>query len=570
MKYMERINRERINPIYTEITECTDCNKCIRECPVKGIKVKDGHASIDPELCILCGHCTRVCPRGAKKVRNDIDRVKTLLSNTPNVVASVAPSFITEFPGISFEQLNTALIKIGFSRAEETALGAQIVSRYIDDKLQFRNISISSACPVTVSYIKKYRPEFANSIMEIDSPLLAHCRKIKSEEDSTVVFIGPCIGKKAEADTNPEILHTALTFKDIKKWFNDEGILFTTLRETPVRKRATNGAYYPIEGGMIKSLFSSKKDDSGFFSFSGIDSIVNALDGVTEDPEIFGGSFFELLACDGGCINGPGASCFSKTAVKNLRVLKSASYTKESDIKDIPINNSWRIDPVKTDTFSEMEIAQAMSRVGKMKKEDEINCGACGYSTCREFATALLSGKAETNMCLNYLRKLSEQKANALIHTMPSGVIMVDNNLTIIESNRSFANLMGEDCKIIYDVNNGLNGINLSKLFTQHNIFSQCLKTGKPTESIIKIGNKIVKCIVYSVVDFMVVGGIFRDETEPTIRRQKIISKAQEVLTKNVETVQQIAFLLGENAAESEIMLNSIMESFDTVETSDK
>ncbi|WP_187759761.1 [Fe-Fe] hydrogenase large subunit C-terminal domain-containing protein [Thiospirochaeta perfilievii] len=554
----------KLNPIYTEITECNDCNKCIRECPVKSIKVKSGHAFIEPDLCILCGHCTRVCPRGAKKVRNDLDYVKSYLKENPNqrVIASVAPSYLSEYPGVTFEKLNTLFKKLGFYRAEETAIGAQIVSRYIDNNL-LEGVTISSACPVTLSYIKKYRTELSKSILNVDSPLLAHCKELKSKEDCKIVFFGPCIGKKSEADNNPELLLSALTFKDLNKWTEDEEIILEDLEESFVPKRGTNGSFYPIEGGMIKS-FKSKNDLR--FSYSGIDSIVNSLDGISSHDKNLSGSFFELLACDGGCINGPGASCHSQTALKTIKVLEGASNKQENAKRDVSIVRDWRVDAITQLNFSEEEIRNVMRSVGKVKIEDEINCGACGYSTCREFALALLEGKAETNMCLNYLRKLSEQKANALIHTMPSGVIMVDNNLKIIESNSAFASLMGEDCSTIYKINEGLNGVSLDKILPQFRQFSQCLKSGANSESIIRVKDKIIKCIVYPVVDYLVVGGIFRDITETRSQREKIISKAQEVLTKNVSTVQQIAFLLGENAADSEVMLNSIIESFGKVD----
>lgn len=557
-----------LNPIYTEITECTDCNKCIRECPVKGIKVKEGHAIIDPELCILCGHCTRVCPRGAKKVRDDLHIVKTLLKYKKNIVATVAPSFLSEFPGVSFEQLNTSLLKLGFSKVEETALGAQIVSRYIDKHhKEFSGINISSACPVTVSYIKKYRKEFSDSIINIDSPLLAHCRTLKeSDPECTIVFFGPCIAKKIESDLNPDLLSTVLTFKDLKNWFEVEGIDVKAQEETPVFKRATNGSFYPIEGGMLRTLESHKDSSLQSFSFSGISSIISGLDGLEQKPDEFDGSFFELLACDGGCINGPGASCFTKTALKTISVLKGASLEREKNTNDLNIDNNWPINLINVEEFNEKEILAEMRKIGKVTPEDEINCGACGYTTCREFAYAMLEGKAETTMCLNYLRKLSEKKANALIHTMPSGVIMVDNQLNVIESNSAFAELMGEDCRTIYEVNEGLNGVALKKILPQFKFFQDCLNSGRSSENIIRVKGKIIKCIVYPVVDYLVVGGIFRDVTEPRIQREKIISKAQEVLTKNVATVQQIAYLLGENAAESEVMLNSIIESFGQVE----
>ncbi len=560
----------KLNPIYTEIRECQDCNKCIRECPVKGIKVIAGHAIIEPELCILCGHCTKVCPMRAKKIRDDLKRGKDLVKKRI-IIASVAPSYISEFPGISFELLKTALLQLGFSGAEETALGAQEVSRHVNKKLKEGGVHISSACPVTNSYIKKYRPEYAQNILTLDSPLLAHCRDIKRNNgsDCGIIFFGPCIAKKMESDLYPELLDVTLTFKDLRRWLEENEILLESLKPSLVERKATNGNFYPIEGGMVKSLQEEGLQQTLSFSYSGISSIINALDGLDQISPDKSGVFFELLACDGGCINGPGASCNSKTALKTIQVLSTAIKKKELNPKALNIDNNWLISPIEVESFPENEIKDVMRSIGKVLPEDEINCSACGYSTCREFSTAMLSGKAEINMCLSYLRKLSEKKANALIHTMPSGVIMVDSTLNIIESNRSFAKLIGEDYETIYTVNDGLNGVSISKILSNTDIFTHCLETGVSSEKIIKIKGKIIKCIVYSVVDFLVVGGIFRDITEPRVQRERIISKAQDVLKKNVKTVQQIAYLLGESAAESEVMLNSIIESFGQVEADD-
>ncbi len=215
-------------PIYTERTRCQDCYKCVRQCPVKAIRVQNESAAVLPERCIYCGTCVNVCPVGAKKVRDDLFRAQLLVKRRARVVASLAPSFVAEFPDAAPGAMVRALRALGFWGVSETALGAQQVSGACAEALARdpAGLAISSACPTVVELVRKYHPERLASVTRFLSPLLAHCRLLRQAygEDLGIVFIGPCISKKLEADRNPRLLEAALTFADLRRWFAQQGI----------------------------------------------------------------------------------------------------------------------------------------------------------------------------------------------------------------------------------------------------------------------------------------------------------------------------------------------------------
>ena len=196
-------------------------------------------------------------------------------------------------------------------------------------------------------------------------------------------------------------------------------------------------------------------------------------------------------------------------------------------------------------------------------RSEELNCGGCGYDTCREFAAALIEKKAEPAMCVSYLRKLAQNKAAALISAMPSGVVIVDENLKIIESNRRFVEIIGGDASIISEADPDLEGAYLERIIDFHDLFAKAIKEGTTAKvQDIRQNGKILRLTLFSIQKHHVLGGILQDITEPVIQREQIIDKASEVMRKNLSTVQQIAFLLGENAADSEVLLSSIIKSF--------
>lgn len=554
-------------PIYTEKTECQDCYKCVRECPVKAIRVVDGSAQVMPDACILCGRCTEVCPVGAKKIRDDLKDAMKLLKSKKQVFVSLAPTFRTEFNGLAQERLIAAIMSLGFAGVSETALGAQVVSASCAQLLHDSEhpLLISSACPSVIHLIEQYYPHLVPLITPVVSPLQAHTRLLKETygNDIGVVFIGPCIAKKNEADNSFDV---ALTFSDLRRWINIRGISWDSLPSTAgfVPHAAQEGGLYPIDGGMIEGIkLCEPPENTLYMSFSGVKAIVEAFDEL--DPKSFDQPvFIEVLACQGGCVNGPGVSNRGATAVKRYKVHSLTPAPDRDQLSPtLDITAQYRNREITKTMHSKAEIAGALLRIGKKRKDDELNCGGCGYDTCKEFAAALIEEKAEPAMCVSYLRKLAQNKAAALIKAMPSGVVIVDDKLKIIESNARFIQIIGGDASVVSEADPDLEGVFLERLVDFHELFAKAIASGTEVEvHDIRKDKLILRLTIFSIQKHLVVGGILQDITEPVIQREQIIEKAGEVMQKNLRTVQQIAFLLGENAADSEVLLSSIIESF--------
>ena len=556
----------KLEPIYTEKTQCQDCYKCVRECPVKAIKVVDGSAIVIPKACILCGHCTQVCPVHAKKIRDDLDEAKAMLASGARVYASLAPSYRTEFSGLKTGKLINAIKSLGFAGVSETALGAQEVSASCARLLKEGEnpVWISSCCPSIIHYIEQYRPDLVPYVTPILSPLQAHARILKDEfgPDAKVIFFGPCIAKKNEAD---DYLDLALTFSDLRRWFTQEVTDWLSISDDAdfVPHSAGEGGLYPVDGGMVDGIkLCGAPEDTLYMSFSGVENVREALQEL-KTKDYHRPVFIEVLACAGGCVNGPVVKEQGSTAGKRVTIYEETPRLDKDVAEGRDISGSFHSREIKTSDFTPEEIYGALLRISKKRKEDELNCGGCGYNTCRDFAVALLEEKAEPAMCVSYLRKLAQNKAAALIKAMPSGVVIVDEKLCIVESNRRFIELIGGDAEIVGKVDPDLEGAYLERLIPFADLFKEALqRDSEVSVQDIRHKGKIIRLTIFSVQPGHVVGGILQDITEPVIQREQIIDNAAEVMKKTLSTVQKIAFLLGENAADSEVLLNSIIESF--------
>jgi len=563
------------HPIFTEKNDCKDCYKCVRWCPVKSIKVEKDSASILDDYCIHCGRCVLICPSNAKQVRNDIDKAQALLRGNEQVVVSIAPSYLADFNGIAPSQMIQALQALGFNKISETALGAEMVSTKCRDLLNEQGASfyISSACPSVVELIQKYYPEYNSNVTPLLSPMASHGKFLRQfiHEDIRIVFFGPCIAKKVETDKEDTTIDVALTFKDLNKWFEQENI---NPFEFPVNEElsffpenAASASMYPVDGGMVNSI----KDgvgftDNTFMSFSGIGNIKKVLKSIdefkTEKPV-----FLELLACEGGCINGPGTISNHSLAKKRYALLSNTPKApfKSANNYNIAIDYNYGGLKNMTKTYSQTEISEILKSFGKYTEKDELNCGGCGYDSCKEFAQACIDKKAEQNMCVSYMRRIAQDKATALLQKIPSGVVMVNEDLKVIESNKSFSKLLGEDIEMIYEINPGLEGADLKKLVSFHKLFSSVLKSGKDiVEKDIRENNRLMHASIFTIQKHRVVCGLFRDMYAPEVRRDEVIRRTKTVIKENLSTVQQIAFLLGENASKTEAMLHSIVDSYDS------
>ena len=616
-------NREY--PLYTIKNNCQDCYKCVRRCPVKAIKIEDGSAMIVPDLCIACGTCYRVCPAKAKQARNDLTRAKHLVQSGKDVYVSLAPSWITEFEGVSREQMIAAIRRLGFRGVSETALGAEEVSANIaglldkaaNDALQVsaapdmsqtacgekdedasaerspertsgvredtdtgeapqvsaaNRLFISTACPAVVEYINKYVPERTANLTKLTSPLLAHCRLLKTAlgKDIEVIFIGPCIAKKIEADRHPDLLSLSLSFTDLRQWLKDENIVLkdihTSVFDKFVMSKAEEGAAYPVEGGMIETLKPYEQSQKAYLmQITGIENIKRELKNIREEA-LDRPIFIECLACEGGCVNGPCTSSKKSGLEKRVEILKESDFSglagKRSPSVDIRLD--YAPEAIVQPKHDETDIKRVLASIGKYSIEDEINCGGCGYNTCRNFAKALLDGKAEPEMCVSHMKQQAQRKANALLRCIPSPIVIANAKLSIMEYNDKFVETFWNEDEHadIYDQNN-LHGADLRDFINFTNLFSASLDLEQDIHrEHVRFNDKLFDVVVFNIDKKQIVGGIIEDVTNMEMKKEQIAEKAKEVIHKNLATVQQIACTLGEHMAETEVLLRSIAKDF--------
>lgn len=561
------------NPVYTLVNECHDCYKCVRQCPVKAIKIENGHASVLAEKCIACGNCVKACPTNAKRVRSDVDKVKTLILAQKEVYVSLAPSWSGVFD-YKKEKMITILKKLGFKAVSETALGAQEVSIKTAEILNKADngLFISSACPAIVDYIRLYKPEFTKYIVPIASPALTHAKMLKDTygENISVVFIGPCVGKKNESDQHKDLIDASLTFEELKIWLNDEAIdiasISSDMKNSFVPETAFEGSIYPLDGGMNETIKRiGINDNVQLLNMCSLQAFENALNGLKPE-KLHNPIFIEALSCDGGCIAGP---CISteKSGISIMSdILSKVNYRdKIPNSPSIVVDLEYKEAGVESLHYPLEDILKAMKKIGKHSEDDELNCGGCGYSTCRELAKALISGDAEPSMCVSYMRKIAMRKAAAMLRCMPSATVMVDNDLEVVEANDAFMKMF---CGDMYEVfaarQDGLVGASIDRIVDFADIFKAALKSGKDIhKERFPIKNKLYDIVAFTIEKSEIVGAIISDVTQSETNREKIAQKAQEVISKNITIVQNIACLLGEHMVETEMLLSSIANDYD-------
>ncbi len=565
--------------VYTNKNDCQDCYKCVRNCPVEAISMINNSASIDETRCIMCGKCIKVCPVGAQRYRNDEDRVKQLLRSGKRVLLSLAPSFTGEFD-ITPEDLIRQIKQVGFYGVSETALGAQLVTYFQRKQLENHSGAMfSTACPTFVHLVMKYFPDLKNHLSPFLSPLLAGCTMLKKlyGDDIAVVFAGPCIAKKSEADLHPELLDVSITFDELKNIIKTSEIIkesdTTGILDGFIPLQSNGGAIYPLDGGMVETITELKPlsvTDTSYFHYSGIEDINGIL--LNEDFSS-GSTFYEFLACSGGCINGSGLFDQERIVSKKNKV---ADYYK--NLKKYPEEifiKRYAPDSIKTEytfcgpvlnkeyTFHDKE--KIWLKLGKYKEEDFLNCGGCGYDTCDNFAVACLDKRAELQMCVVCMKKQAQNKIRSFMKATPLGLCVVDDHCNIIECNCKFLELSIEtDIKVDEELTQRVVGKGIDKFFEVSEMVRSVHISKEQKTKIIHKDGRIFDILAFSFDGNRYSGLIIQDITRPTMKRDVVINNAQEVIKNNLLTVQKIAFLLGETAAETEITLNRIIDAFNT------
>lgn len=544
-------------------SSCKDCYKCIRHCPVKSISFSANKAQIVDDECILCGICFVVCPQRVKSIRNDIHIVKDMISSGRPVFASIAPSFVANYENVGIEAMDRALKKLGFFKAEETAVGATIVKKQYEEMIRnnSQNLLISSCCHSVNKLIQKYHPEALPYLAPVVSPMQAHCQEIKKEHpDAYTVFIGPCISKKEEADQYPGIVDCVLTFEDLSRWLADEKILPDKEPDTKEKGRAR---LFPTAGGILRSM-NRHESDYNYISIDGIEKCIHALN------EIAAGNltkcFIEMSACAGSCIGGPAMDNPKRAPIREFLAVNSYAGPRDFSIdkprkklsKNISFIGLHRQMPGKK------SVDDILKKMGKIMPEHELNCGSCGYNTCREKAIAVYFGKANLTMCLPYLKEKAESFSDNIINNTPDGIIVLNEEMEIQQLNASACRILniagpaeaiGSPADKLLDAADYASVLQTEKIAHNKRVFLG------------KYNKWVDETIIYDK-NYHIIIIIMRDVTAEESQRgikEKLknhtMETADKVIEKQMRVVQEIASLLGETTAETKIVLTKLKET---------
>lgn len=563
---------KELSIVYTNKAKCRDCYRCIRSCPVNAIKVANEQASIIPERCISCGTCIQECPQEAKSQLSQQDFVLQMLERGLKPAISIAPSFVVAYDTWEIKRMGSALRRAGFGFVGETSHAAYSVARetskYITEHPE-KNIFISSACPAIVNYIEKYDPKLIQYLVPVLSPAMAHAKMLKQKlgKKTPIVFVGPCIAKKDEMHWpgNKEHLDAVLTFKELSEIIKIKGIKFADCEESTFDEGvAGNARLYPVEGGFLKTAgFDTDMLSEEVISLSGIERLKELFKKL-HDHE--GKLVIEPLFCEGGCINGPEIDRNSSLYQARTKIIEfnSSQSTSTLDLEDsAQLETHFQKDYQQEDpTISENAIREVFAQTGKSDPENQLNCGACGYNSCREKAIAVINGLAESNMCIPYMRRLAEQKNDTLFSTDPNGIIVLDDKMRIQSINPAF--------KKMFSCTDAILGKPVSYLIDPEP-FEKLLPDGrKPVHKIVEYKSYGLIChqIHYTISEEKLYVGIFVDITHTKQQKKQLnniqsnaIIKAQELLDHQTELAQTMTRFLGENSARGEILLHNLMDA---------
>lgn len=420
--------------IQTIKQNCRRCFTCVRDCPVKAIKIVEGQASVVTDRCIACGNCTMVCSQDAKTYASGLERTGELLESGLPVAALLAPSFPAEFPDLKPGQIAGALKSAGFSYVVEVAYGADLVSEAYREFLDRHREGgwIASSCPAVNEYVRKYQPDLTAKLIPIVSPMIATAIAVRQlcTEDILCVFIGPCIAKKLESrdPDSPAVIDEVITFKELKAMFSQKGVIPQQAKVRPFDPPVAGmGRAFPLSGGLLKSArLEVDLLDPRVITISGQQEVTDVLGAAARgEIEPF---LIEPLMCQ-GCHDGPGMSKqedrhnrkdFVRKYVNACR--QQAAGPSPDDLEEnpesrhhaLPLERDFRTDDHRLQKPSEQEIRAILARTNKFLPGDELNCRACGYDTCRTKAIAVHHGLAEEAMCLPFMIEQAERVCREL------------------------------------------------------------------------------------------------------------------------------------------------------------
>ena len=609
--------------IYINEDKCRNSYSCVRVCPVNAIEVKPerAHPVIIADRCIGCGLCFLSCSPRAIEFRDSRSHVKHLLQSGRPTAALIAPSIASEFDDITDYRKFVGMIrKLGFTYVHEVSFGVDLVA-YAYKKL-FEESSgkyyITSNCPSIVEMVEKYHPHLVPNLAPLVSPMVASAMVTRDlyGEDVANVFIGPCIDIKDEADlfSDRNLVEAVLTFIEIRQLFDENEIQEKTVKMSEFDPPFGNwGALYPYPAGILQAA-GIKRDlvSSQVITASGAEDVKEAINDFDHHIDTIR-HHFNLFFCP-GCMLGPGMirhderfrrrSLVKQYAEKRVEALDMKQWQKDMERwSELDLTSTFAPNDQRIPEPSPEAITEVMKIIGKDHRAEELNCNACGYGSCREFASTVAKGLAVPEMCHTYNlrnkqeyietlrqtnKKLSETKKalkeseeqamrekdaaqdasdtmNSMLNKLPNGVVIVDNELKILQSNERFLEIIGEDAKTIAEIIPGLRGADLKTLlpFTVYNIFSFVLRENESVISRdVQLEDRMFNISIFPIRQNRIAGAVIRDLFSPEVQREEVINRVSDVIDKNLEMVQKIGFLLGEGASDTEKMLNSIVEPF--------
>lgn len=598
--------------------KCNLSYTCVRVCPSKAIKIADRHAQILPERCIGCGHCVNVCAQDAISYRDEKTTVLDLVSSDAKVAAVCDPAISGEFTDVTDYRKFVAMIRgIGFNLVTEMSFAVDLVAyRYKElvDNFQGRYF-ISSKCPATVKYIERHEPDLVDNLAAIVPPYIAMSKVIHKRygEDTKVVYITACTAAKDDvkrfSGTDGQV-DAVLTFVELRKLFEKKRISENTVEysefDPPLGRK---GGLYAISHGLFQAVdINQGLLEGNILITEGRTNFLQSIKEFKEETELH--QHLDLFYCK-GCIMGPGMSTGGKKFTRRSQVIKYVDkrmkaidvYQWRLDIEEFKtLNLERRFHPVdlRLPQPEPEDIDRVLVEMGKANSEDQLGCGACGYPTCRDFAVAHLQGLTNYEQCYSYSIKMlrsyvsklnasnekfkisqeallkSEEKARkeekaareaaetttSMLNKLRAGVVVVDADLKVVEANMRFVEMLGEDAREIAELVPGLKGAELASLVDFHRVFTSVLQSGQDVlDRDVVYKHSIFNVSIFTIKKNQVVGGIIRDLVTPEVRKEEVIKRAKDVIKENLQTVQQIAFLLGESASKTEKILNSIIEA---------
>jgi len=557
--------------VYTTKAKCRDCYRCVRVCPVHAIKMEEGQAQVVKEMCISCGTCIRECPQNAKAYTTDYGKVLLMLEAGKKPIISIAPSYVSYYSQWLRSRLPSALRACGFSYVAETASAAQLTAdathTYIKENAKKNHLC--SACPAVVSYVVNYAPEYEEFLVPIASPMVAHASAIKKMfPDQPFVFVGPCIAKKEEAsyNENKELIDAVLTFEELDELMKLRGISSEKCEESDFDMTSNiNASLFPLEGGLLKSA-GIKTDylNCEIMAVSGFSNFKQSLSMLKTSAEHQ--VILEPLFCKHGCINGPVFNKKENVYTKRMELLQTSALKKNNEdvvFAELPnMHVRFEKSTVKHVSFNESDIQKVLNSTGKYRKDDELNCTACGYLSCRDKAIAVLKGMAVPEMCMPFMRTLAEQKFDTLIQHDPNGIVTLNSNLEITHINDAFRKM--------FSCSDGVIGKHIAYLVDPEPF--EKLSTGSETlikqTTVFQGYNIVCHQMCYTLPEQNQYVGIFVDITNLQMNSEKLkeiktetLIKANEIIAHQIEMAQELAKFLGEHTSKGEVLLNQLIQS---------